>query len=200
MKEPFLNYIENKLEYETLLIACGLPGTYKTETTQEIAKIHNIPILRTDIIRKEILKNIDIFDEQIASNFEIRKKVYEEMFTRAKTLLAEKKSVILDATFVTQELRLRAAEIAAHQQKPFTILQTHCSKQASINRILKRTKENYESNALTEQAYINNVKKFQTVDLTEIKTKYPSLTIIHLLVDTENDTPNQWHIIKVEKQ
>lgn len=95
MKEPFLNYIENKLEYGTLLIACGLPGTYKTETTQEIAKIHNIPILRTDIIRKEILKNIDIFDEQIASNFEIRKKVYEEMFTRAKTLLAEKKSVEL---------------------------------------------------------------------------------------------------------
>lgn len=200
MKEPFLTYIKNKLEDETLLIACGLPGTYKTETTQEISKIHTIPILRTDLIRKEILQNIDIFDEQIASNFEIRKKVYEEMFTRAKTLLSQQKRVILDATFVTQELRLRAAEIAEQQQKPFTILQTHCSKQASITRILKRTKENYESNALTEQAYLNNVKKFQQVDLNQIKKQYPDLTIIHLLVDTEQDNPNQWHIIGVEKQ
>jgi predicted kinase len=108
--------------------------------------------------------------------------------------------VILDATFVTQELRRRAAGIAAAQDKTFVILQTNCSKDASINRILKRTKENYESNALTEQAYINNLKKFEKVDLKDLKKLFPKLEIVHLTVDTELDNPKDWYIIGMEKK
>jgi len=200
MKEPFAKFIENELEPGTLLIACGLPGTYKTETTEEVSKLKGYPIQRTDLIRRDILKDKDIFDEKVASNYEIRKKVYEEMFARAEQTLQKEDGVILDATFVTQELRRKAAKIAADQKKSFVILQTHCSKDASINRILKRTKENYESNALTEQAYINNVKKFEKVDLQDLKTRYPQLNIVHLTVDTELDPVNKWYIIDMKKQ
>jgi len=195
MKEPFAPFIESELQEGTVLIACGLPGTWKTETTEEVSKLKGYPILRTDLIRKEVLKGMDIFDEKVASNFEIRKRVYDEMFKRAGELVQQEKGVILDATFVTQELRRRAAEIAAEQGKIFVILQTHCSKDASIKRILRRTKENYESNALTEQAYINNLKKFETVDLDDLKTIDPSLSIVHLTVDTEKDPPQDWYII-----
>jgi len=200
MKEPFAKFIENELEPGTLLIACGLPGTYKTETTEEVSKLKGYPIQRTDLIRRDILKDKDIFDEKVASNYEIRKKVYEEMFARAEQTLQKEDGVILDATFVTQELRRKAAKIAADQKKSFVILQTHCSKDASINRILKRTKENYESNALTEQAYINNVKKFEKVDLQDLKTLNPQLNIVHLTVDTELDPVNKWYIIDMKKQ
>jgi hypothetical protein len=117
------------------------------------------------------------------------------MFTRAKETLQKNNGVILDATFVTQELRKRAAEIAAIQNKTFVILQTNCSKEASINRILKRTKDKYESNALTEQAYLNNLKRFEKVDLEELKNLYPDLSIISLTVDTELDNPEDWYII-----
>ena len=200
MKEPFAKFIETKLGPGTLLIACGLPGSYKTETTEEISKIKGYPILRTDLIRREVLKGMDIFDEKIANNYEIRKRVYDEMFNRAEETLQEGNGVILDATFVTQELRRRAAGIAAAQNKIFVIQQTNCSKDASINRILKRTKENYESNALTEQAYINNLKKFEKVDLDDLKNLYPDLQIIHLTVDTELDPPEDWYIIEMEKR
>ena len=178
MREPFAEFIKNQLEPGTLLIACGLPGSYKTETTEEVSKIKGYPIQRTDLIRKEVLKGMDIFDEKVANNYEIRKRVYDEMFKRAEETLKKGDGVILDATFVTQELRRRAAAIAAAQSKTFVILQTNCSKDASIGRIIKRTKENYESNALTEQAYINNLKKFEQVDLenklelAEIRAKY----------------------------
>jgi predicted kinase len=138
---------------------------------------------------------MDIFDEKVAGNYEIRKRVYDEMFGRAGQVLSENEGVILDATFVTQELRRRAAAIAAAQNKTLVILQTHCSKEASINRILKRTKENYESNALTEQAYLNNLKKFEDVDLDDLKTLHPDLSIVHLTVDTERDPPEDWFII-----
>ena len=200
MKEPFVKFIETELEPGTLLIACGLPGTFKTETTEEVSKIKEYPILRTDLIRREVLKDVDIFDEKVAANFEIRKRVYDEMFKRAEATLQKDKGVILDATFVTQELRRRAAGIAAAQNKIFVVLQTNCSKDASINRILKRTKENYESNALTEQAYLNNLKKFENVDLNDLKSLYPELPIVHLTVDTELDTPEDWYIIRIEKR
>ena len=200
MKEPFLGFIQANLQPGTLLIACGLPGSYKTETTEEVSKIKGYPIQRTDLIRREVLKGMDIFDEKIANNYEIRKRVYNEMFKRAKENLQKDNGVILDATFVTQELRRRAAAIAAEQNKTFVILQTNCSKNASINRILKRTKENYESNALTEQAYINNVKKFEKVDLDNLKKLNPNLKIIHLTVDTELDPPTEWYIIGMEKR
>jgi len=200
MKEPFAKFIETELEPGTLLIACGLPGTWKTETTEEVSKIKGYPILRTDLIRPEVLKDMDIFDEKVASNFEIRKRVYDEMFKRAKETLQKDNGVILDATFVTQELRRKAAGIAAAQNKIFVVLQTNCSKDASINRILKRTKENYESNALTEQAYLNNLKKFENVDLDDLKGLYPELPIVHLTVDTELDTPEDWYIIGMEKR
>jgi hypothetical protein len=198
MKEPFTKFIENELKPGTLLIACGLPGTYKTETTQKVSKIKGYPTQRTDLIRKDVLKGMDIFDEKIANNYEIRKRVYDEMFKRAEDTLKKDAGVILDATFVTQELRRRAAGIAAAQNKTFVILQTNCSKDASINRILKRTKENYESNALTEQAYINNLKKFEEVDLNDLKSLYPTLKIVHLTVDTELDPIDDWYIIGME--
>ncbi len=200
MKEPFEKFIKNELKPGTLLIACGLPGTYKTETTEEVSKLKGYPILRTDLIRREVLKDVDIFDEKVANNYEIRKRVYDEMFKRAEETLQKDNGVILDATFVTQELRRKAAGIAAAQNKTFLVLQTNCSKDASINRILKRTKENYESNALTEQAYLNNLKKFENVDLDDLKSLYPELPIVHLTVDTELDTPEDWYIIRIEKR
>ena len=200
MKEPFAKFMETNLKPGTLLIACGLPGTYKTETTEEVSKIKGYPIQRTDLIRREVLKGMDIFDEKIANNYEIRKRVYDEMFKRAEDSLKKDDGVILDATFITQELRRRAAGIAAAQNKTFVILQTNCSKDASVNRILKRTKENYESNALTEQAYINNLKKFEKVDLDDLKNLFPDLKIVHLTVDTELDPTNEWYIIGMEKR
>jgi predicted kinase len=200
LREPFAEVVKAVLEPRTLLITCGLPGTWKTETAEEISKIKGYPILRTDLIRLEVLKNEDIFDEKVASNMGKRELVYDETFRRAEDLLKKGRSVILDATFVTQELRRRAAAIAAKHNMTFAILQTHCSEEVSIARIVRRTKEDYESNALTKEAYLNNKKKFETVDLDDLKEKYPELRILHLTVDTEYDQPEDWYIIGMEKR
>jgi hypothetical protein len=200
LREPFVEFVKTELRPGTLLITCGLPGTWKTETSEEISKIKGYPILRTDLIRLEVLKNEDVFDEKVASNMSKRELVYDEVFRRAEDLVQKSKGVILDATFVTQELRRHAAAIAAKRNVTFVILQTHCSEEVSIARILKRTKENYESNALTREAYLNNKKRFETVDLDDLKKRYPKLKIVHLTVDTEYDPPEDWYIIGMEKR
>jgi len=200
LREPFRKLIESELGAGILLITCGLPGTWKTETSEEVSRIKGYPILRTDLIRLEVLKNEDIFDEKVASDMSKRAMVYDETFRQADEALEKGDSVILDATFVTQSLRRRAAAIAAKHHKTFVILQTHCPQEAAIARIIRRTKEDYESNALTERAYLNNKKKFEEVDLGDLKRSYPDLDIIHLTVDTQQDLPEDWYIIGMEKR
>lgn len=201
LREPFAEFVETELGSGTLLITCGLPGTWKTETSEELSKIKGYPILRSDLIRLEVLKNEDVFDEKVASDMSKRLSVYDEMFRRAENLVRKnKKGVILDATFVTQELRRHAAEIAAKHGMTFVILQTRCSEETSIARILRRTKENYESNALTREAYLNNKKKFEPVDSDDLKKRYPQLRIVHLTVDTEHDPLEDWYVVGMEKR
>lgn len=200
MKEPFAKFIESELPPGFLLIACGFPGTWKTETTEEVSKIKGHPLLRSDLIRLEVLKNEDIFDEKVASNMDKRLMVYEEIFKQADEILNKNDGVILDATFITQSLRKRAAAIAAKHNLTFVILQTRCPQEVAIRRILKRTKEDYVSNALTKQAYLSNKRKFEKVDLNDLKGLYPDLNIIHLIVDTHYDPPENWYILGMEKK
>ena len=195
MRKPFLQFMDNELNPDTVLIACGLPASYKTETTEVIARLKGYYVLRTDMIRLEVLKDEDIFDEKVASDMNKRNVVYNEMFRMADELAGKGKGIILDATFITQELRKRAAEIAFKNNKIFVIQQTVCPQEISIDRILKRTKEDYESNALTEQAYLNNKQRFENVDIDGLLESYPGLKVIHLMVDTTSDFENEWAVI-----
>jgi hypothetical protein len=195
MREPFIDFMKNELDSETVLIACGLPASYKTETTEVIAKLQGYKVLRSDMIRLEVLRGEDIFDEKVASNMEKRTLVYDEMFRMAHELAGKGEGIILDATFVKQSLRRRAADVAAKHQKRLVIQQTECPQEVSLRRISERTKENYESNALTEQAYLNNKKKFEAVDLEDLKKLHPKLDITHFLVDTSSDLEEEWVVI-----
>jgi predicted kinase len=200
LREPFAEFVKTKLGPETLLITCGLPATWKTETSAEVSKIKGYPILRSDLLRLEVLKGEDVFDAKVAGNMSKRLSVYDEMFRQADNLAGKGKGIILDATFVTQELRRRAAEIAAKHDLTFVILQTSCPQEVSVARIQKRTKEKYESNALTVDAYLANKRKFEAVDLDDLKTLYPRLKIVHLTVDTCYDAPEDWYVIGMEKR
>jgi predicted kinase len=194
MREPFKKFMLEELGENTVLIACGLPASYKTETTEVIAKLRGYTTLRTDMIRLEVLRGEDVFDEKVAANMDKRKLVYDEMFRMAEELCRKGESIILDATFVTQSLRRRAAEVAAKYGRRFVIQETQCPQEVSLRRISERSKENYESNALTEKAYLNNKKKFEAVDLDDLKDLHPHLSVLHLLVDTTSDLEDEWFV------
>ncbi len=200
MREPFAEFVKTKFEPKTLLITCGLPASYKTETSEVVSKIKGYPILRSDMIRLEVLKNEDVFDIKVAGNMNKRLSVYDEVFRRADELAKKTQGLILDATFVTQNLRRRAAEIAAKNGLTFVILQTCCPQEVSVARIKKRTKEKYESNALTEEAYLANKSKFEPVDIIDIKKTYPSLKIVHVTVDTCRDETENWFVISLDEK
>ncbi len=201
MEKSFSKVVESEIPKESMLISVGLPGSWKSPVTEEIARVKGFQILRSDMIRLEVLKDRDIFDNKVASDPDNRRRVYEELFRRAEAALqTESEGLILDATFFTQELRLRAAELAEKAHRTFVIAECVCTEERSIQRILKRTKENYESNALTREAYQNNKVLFQIVDIAGMKKRFQTLPIVHLIIDTEYDAPSDWKIRKLAKR
>ena len=183
-----------------MVITCGLPATCKTGLAGIAVKSKGYHLLRSDILRLEIFCREDVFKEEIASSMDKRAMVYDEMFRRADNLLDNPDSgVLLDATFITQALRRQAAEIAARHRRTFVILETKCKEDIAIGRVLKRTKDNYESNALTEQAYRNNKQAWEAVDTAAIGQACPGLRIIHALVETSLDFPQNWYVTMADK-
>jgi predicted kinase len=200
MERGFAEVIQSEIAKDSILISVGLPGSWKSPVMEEIAKMKGFQVLRSDLIRLEVLKGLDVFDNKVASDPENRKKVYDEMFRQAaEALKTSTKGLILDATFFTQELRAKAAELAQKQNRTFVIAECVCTEEKSIERILKRTKENYESNALTREAYLNNKALFQPVDIRDLKKKFETVRMVHLTIDTEYDSLPDWKIRMIEK-
>jgi predicted kinase len=200
MERGFTGVIQSEIPKDCVLISVGLPGSWKSPVTEEIAKMKGFQILRSDLIRIEVLKGLDVFDNKVASNPKNRKKVYDEMLRQAaEALKTSTQGLILDATFFTQDLRSRAAELAQKANRPFAIAECVCTEEKSIERILRRTKENYESNALTREAYLNNKALFQPVDIKDLKRKFKKVPMIHLAIDTEYNSLPDWKIKRIEK-
>jgi predicted kinase len=195
MGEPFLTFMDREISDDLVIITCGLPATNKTELAVVIAERKGYALLRTDLIRTEVLREEDLFDEKAAADMDKRTLVYDVLFTRAQDIAATGRGVILDATFITRTLRKRAAELAARQGRSFLIVQTSCPETYSLNKISLRSRENYESNALTEQAYFNNKEKFEPFDPGELKRTFPGLPIFHVIVDTGSDLEKEWLVI-----
>ncbi len=200
MERSFSEFVKAEVPDGSVLISVGLPGSWKSPVTEEIAKVKGFQILRSDIIRLEVLKGLDVFDHQVASNPENRARVYEEMFRQAaEALKTSAKGLILDATFFTQDLRSRAAELAERANRTLVIAECVCTEEKSIERILKRTKDHYESNALTREAYLNNKALFEPVNIRGLKKRVKAVPMIHLTIDTESDSLPDWKIEKIEK-
>jgi predicted kinase len=201
MTESFADFLQANLNERTLLITCGLPASFKSGISEEASKMKGYPILRSDMIRREVLKNQDIFDAKVAGNMSNRMSVYDEMFRQADMqATGNVDGVILDATFVTQDLRERAAEVAARHGMALVIVETSCPQEVALERIKKRTKEKYESNALTEEAYFANKNKWEPVDVKAIKKKYPQLKVTYAVVDTCQYGMANWFITKTENR
>ena len=87
MDKDFVKVIDSEIPKDSVLISVGLPGSWKSPVTEEIAKRKGFQILRSDLIGLDVLKGLDVFDNKVASDPENRKKVYDEMFRQAAEAL-----------------------------------------------------------------------------------------------------------------
>ena len=117
-----------------LIIIQGLQGTGKTIVAKILSKKLNIRLLRTDVIRKELLKHPKYTEKEM-------NKIYNEMFRRATKFLKQKKDVILDATFSKKKFIKRAKAISKNYNSQLIIIHVKCNENIIKKRLSKRKDE-----------------------------------------------------------
>lgn len=148
-----------------LLLFSGLPATGKTTLAKKVAKKINAEILRTDVIRKEIIREPKYTDEE-------KEAVYKEMFSRAEKMISSGKTVILDANFYKEGQRTEAKKIAGRTGAKFFLIEVTCPEEKIRGRMKIRKKAEDASDAKEMEIYY------------KIKRVWEPITEPHIVVDT----------------
>lgn len=120
------------------MVVCGLPGAGKTTVSREIAERIDAELLRTDVVREDVVSDPDYTPEET-------RRVYDELLDRAAAAVDERGGVVLDGTFRRKHLRAAAREVAANVDATFELVKVECSAEVVRERIAAR--EGDESDA-----------------------------------------------------
>jgi predicted kinase len=135
-----------------LVVMMGLPGVGKTYVARRLAERIDAFHLLSDSIRKQLLgipvgeRRIDGYGEGIYKG-NIGKKTYDELMRRARVFLSGGYSVIMDATFLQEDLRNRARAAAASAGAPALFVFADCPERIVKSRLRRRATETSFSDA-----------------------------------------------------
>lgn len=158
-------YTRNFFKKSRLIIVMGLPGVGKSYLAEKLAIRMNAHHLRTDFIRKE-LTGIALeefkgtgFEKGIYST-EMSRKTYNELFRRAEEYLLQGKTCILDATFLRNNGRNRAVDLAKKLGIEPLFIHCVCPEKVVLERMEKRSKGVSASDA-TPRVYFKMKEVFR---------------------------------------
>jgi aminoglycoside phosphotransferase family enzyme/predicted kinase len=157
-------YIRSK---PMLFITAGLVGTGKTFLAQALAKRRGLVVISSDVTRKKLASipltehRFEEFDSGIYSP-EFSKKTYGKMFTEARNILNEGGSVILDASFIRAEERLKAKKLAEESGAEFFIVECCLDEKTIKQRLARRLEEGSTSDGRWE-IYPSQKRAFEPV-------------------------------------
>jgi uncharacterized protein len=118
-----------------LAITYGLSGSGKSRKALEYVAERGSLLVRSDIERKRILKSLEPSNPYSVAS---RERVYERLYHLAKLLLGWNYSVVVDATFLKQEMRHKFQSLASNMHAPLDIIACEASIEELERRILQR--------------------------------------------------------------
>jgi aminoglycoside phosphotransferase family enzyme/predicted kinase len=123
-----------------LLAVGGLSGTGKTTLAAQLTERLGGELLRTDVIRRELLPGARDPVAFNSGNYtaELRRRVYLEMLRRAEALTADGVSVALDGTFSSAEAIVAAKQVADESNAIFLAIECHCRPEVARQRMARR--------------------------------------------------------------
>ena len=111
-----------------LIIMCGLMATGKSFIATKLAKRLGIAFLRSDEIRKDLhgversQHRFEMYREGIYTA-NATERTYEALFNAAEQSLAQGRSIILDASFMSYEHRQLARQLAREAKARFRLIE-----------------------------------------------------------------------------
>lgn len=158
---PETDVFESRQTTPTLVVVCGLPGVGKTTVAENVAERVDAQLLRTDVVRK------DIFPEPEYTREESRR-VYRELFDRARETVENGRNVVLDGTFKNAQLRDNAVELSESLDAEFRLVKVECAEEVVRERIASREDDesdaDYEIHAMYQDRFDSISRSHVTVD------------------------------------
>jgi aminoglycoside phosphotransferase family enzyme/predicted kinase len=135
-----------------LIAMMGLPAVGKTFVARRLSDRIGAFHFLSDSVRKQLLgvpvgeHRFEPFGKGIYQR-SIGRKTYRELLRRARMFLSAGQSVVLDATFLTEESREQVRQVAARAVVPATFVFADCPEQTVRSRLRRRSGEYSVSDA-----------------------------------------------------
>lgn len=134
MQKNYSSYVNCFKVGGMMIMVMGLPGSGKTYFSRKLGEQLNAFYIGSDQVRRQISAMGKYKKED-------KNKVYEMMQSRAKASLAEGKTVLLDATFYKNDLRLNFISLAEKLEIPFFLIWVEASEALTKKRISKKRED-----------------------------------------------------------
>jgi len=170
-----------RLEEPALILMTGLMGTGKSALGRKLAPRLGARIIRTDVLRKEILeidpteRHPDAFGQGIYSD-DISQRTYDKALELALDHLRAGKSAVIDASFKKRSDRLKAYAAAKSLGLSFFIVECRCPDDAVRERLERRAMNKAEASDGRWELYAAQKKDFDAI--TELPDR------LHIICDT----------------
>jgi aminoglycoside phosphotransferase family enzyme/predicted kinase len=146
----------------TLVIVGGLMGTGKSTLAEALAQSFGVEVLSTDHIRRELLGASASPADYGEGHYrpEIRRQIYNELFHKADELLHGGQSVVLDGTFLTQELREQAHRLGGQHGAVSLYVHCTCPRATALARIEARARSGRSRSEARGELYDLQAQEF----------------------------------------
>ena len=141
-------YSEPRAAVGAVVAVGGLIGAGKSTLAQALTPVLGFPVVDSDRTRKAlagVLPTQPASAETYTDAF--TRRTYDELFRRADVVLSSGRGVILDATFRSRDLRLRARELALRHGRAFRFVEAVCDEETLRKRLRARRKGRSVSDA-----------------------------------------------------
>jgi aminoglycoside phosphotransferase family enzyme/predicted kinase len=134
------------LEKPVLILTAGLMGCGKSYQARHLAARLGARIIRTDVLRKELLdinpteRHHEDFGRGIYSD-DISRLTYDKAYELAQSAIKSGKPAIIDASFKRRSERQKAVQMAQRLDIPFYVIECTCRDEIVKMRLDKRAQE-----------------------------------------------------------
>jgi len=127
-----------------LYITCGVSGSGKTTLAKEMLAVSDLVLIRSDVERKRLFgMQAEESSAQCSQNIyseDATERTFGVLYQTARNLLENELSIIVDGTFLNQELRLKFRQLAESECADFKIIHCHANKSLLSKRLHDREK------------------------------------------------------------
>jgi hypothetical protein len=132
------------LPRRSLVVLCGLPASGKSTLASALSRRLGMVHVNTDVVRKQTAGQLPTAPQAAEFNAglyteRMTRATYSLLNRRARRWLRREVPVVLDGTFSTRALRLRAAQVARRSGAAFTLVYTSCDERATHRRLQARS-------------------------------------------------------------